>query len=107
MFQDMASGYPKTARNLSVAASKVPLVSYPLAGFNIGSEGMAAARELSAEKPDYLEAALSGMGALGTGLSMYPPTAPFGIPMATVPPIVRYFRDRPPEEDPSLGLAMP
>jgi hypothetical protein len=47
------------------------------------------------------------MGALGTGLSMYPPTAPFGIPMAAVPPIVRYFRDRPPEEDPSLGLRMP
>ena len=107
MFQDMASGYPKAARNLSVAASKAPLVSYPFAGFNIGSEGMAAARELSAENPDYLEAALSGMGALGTGLSMYPPTAPFGIPMAAVPPIVRYFRDRPPEEDPSLGLMMP
>jgi hypothetical protein len=107
MFQDMASGYPKAARNLSVAASKAPLVSYPFAGFNIGSEGMAAARELSAENPDYLEAALSGMSALGTGLSMYPPTAPFGIPIAAVPPIVRYFRDRPPEEDPSLGLAMP
>jgi hypothetical protein len=107
MFQDMASGYPKAARNLSVAASKVPLVSYPFAGFNIGSEGMAAARELSSESPNYLEAALSGMGALGTGLSMYPPTAPIGIPMAAVPPIVRYFRDRPPEEDPSLGLQMP
>jgi hypothetical protein len=107
MFQDMASGYPKAARNLSVAASKAPLVSYPLAGFNIGSEGMAMARELSSENPDYLEAALSGMGALGTGLSMYPPTAPFGIPIAAVPPIVRYFRDRPPEEEPSLGLAMP
>jgi hypothetical protein len=104
MFQDMASGYPKAARNLSVAASKAPLVSYPLAGFNIGSEGMAVARDLSSENPDYLEAALSGMGALGTGLSMYPPTAPFGIPIAAVPPIVRYFRDRPPEEDPSLGL---
>ena len=107
MFQDMASGYPKAARNLSVAASKAPLVSYPFAGFNIGSEGMAAARELSSENPDYLEAALSGMGALGTGLAMYPPTAPFGIPMAAVPPIVRYFRDRPPEEEPSLGLRMP
>jgi hypothetical protein len=107
MFQDMASGYPKAARNLSVAASKAPLVSYPFAGFNIGSEGMAAARELSSENPDYLEAALSGMSALGTGLAMYPPTAPFGIPMAAVPPIVRYFRDRPPEEEPSLGLMMP
>jgi len=107
MFQDMASGYPKAARGVANIAQKVPIISYPLAGANIGGETMSALNELSKESPDYLEAALSGMGALGTGLSMYPPTAPIGIPMAAVPPIVRYFRDRPPEEDPSLGLAMP
>jgi hypothetical protein len=107
MFQDMASAYPKAARGVANIAQKAPIISYPLAGANIGGEVMSALNELSKENPDYLEAALSGMGALGTGLSMYPPTAPFGIPMAAVPPIVRYFRDRPPEEEPSLGLAMP
>lgn len=107
MFQDMASGYPKAARGVANIAQKAPIISYPLAGANIGGEAMSALNELSKENPDYLNAALSGMGALGTGLSMYPPTAPFGIPMAAVPPIVRYFRDRPPEEDPSLGLMMP
>jgi hypothetical protein len=107
MFQDMASAYPKAARGVANIAQKAPIISYPLAGANIGGDVMSALNELSKENPDYLEAALSGMGALGTGLSMYPPTAPFGIPMAAVPPIVRYFRDRPPEEDPSLGLRMP
>lgn len=107
MFQDMASAYPKAARGVANIAQKAPVISYPLAGVNIGGETMSALNELSKENPDYLEAVLSSMGALGTGLSMYPPTAPFGIPMAAVPPIVRYFRDRPPEEDPSLGLAMP
>jgi hypothetical protein len=82
-------------------------VSYPLAGANIGGELSSALYELGKKEPDYLEAGLSGLGALGTGLSMFPATAPIGIPMALTPPLVRYLRENQPEEDPSLGLQMP
>lgn len=107
VFVDMASKYPSAARSLSTAAQRAPIVSYPLAGANIGGELSSALYELGKKEPDYLEAGLSGLGALGTGLSMFPATAPIGIPMALTPPLVRYLRENQPEEDPSLGLQMP
>ena len=107
VFTDMASKYPSAARSVSTAAQRVPIVSYPLAGANIGGELSSAYSAATRKEPDYLEAGLSGLGALGTGLSLYPPTAPFGIPMMLTPPLVRYLRENQPEEDPSLGLQMP
>ena len=107
VFTDMASRYPGAARGVSVAASKFPLVTYPAAGASIGRDVASAAYELGTPNPDYLEAGLSGLQALGTGLSLYPPTAPIGIPMALTPSMVRYFKENKPEEDPSLGLQMP
>lgn len=107
VFQKMAESYPRASRGIAATAQKLPIISYPLAGANIGGETVSALQQLSAENPDYYEAGLSGLGALGTGLSMFPATAPIGIPMALTPPLVRYFRDRPPEGDQSLGLNMP
>jgi len=110
VFTDMASkapSYPQVARGLSTFAQKLPVVSYPLAGANIGGELSSAYSAATRKEPDYLEAGLSGLGALGTTLSLYPPTAPFGIPMMLTPPLVRYLRENQPEEDPSLGLKMP
>jgi hypothetical protein len=106
-FERMAEAYPRATRGVAATAQRLPIISYPLAGANIGGETISALQQLSAENPDYVEAGLSGLGALGTGLSMFPATAPIGIPMALTPPLVRYFRDRPPEEHPSLGLNMP
>lgn len=88
-------------------AQKAPIISYPLAGANIGGELSSAVHELQQDDPDYYKALLNATGALGTGLSLFPATAPVGLPMATIPPLIQYFRDRPPEEDPSLGLSMP
>lgn len=107
VFEKMATGYPAAARGVANVAQKVPIVSYPLAGANIGGELSSALYELKQTDPDYYKAALNAIGALGTGLSLFPATAPVGLPMATVPPLIQYFRDRPPEEDPSLGLTMP
>lgn len=107
MFQNMAAKYPAAARGVANVAQKAPIVSYPLAGANIGGELSSALYQLQQEDPDYYKAALNAIGALGTGLSLFPATAPIGLPMATVPPLIQYFRDRPPEEDPSLGLSMP
>lgn len=107
MFQGMAAKYPAAARGVANVAQKAPIVSYPLAGANIGGEFSSMLYQLQQEDPDYYKAALNAIGALGTGLSLFPTTAPFGLPLATVPPLIQYFRDRPPEEDPSLGLSMP
>lgn len=107
MFQSMAEAYPRGAKGISAIASRVPIVSYPLAGANIGGESMTAFQELSKEDPDYYKAALSGIGALGTGLSLFPPTAPIGIPLATIPPLIQYFRDRPPDDQRTMNIGAP
>lgn len=102
MFQDMASQYPKATRGLSSFAQRIPVVSYPLAGANIGGESLSAYQDLTKENPDYYGAALKGLGALGTGLSMFPLTAPYGIPLATIPPLIQYYRDNPSTVEPEI-----
>ena len=72
-----------------------------------GGELLGGLKELEKPEPNYGDVALSGLGVLGGALSLYPPTAPIGIPMSMAPAMVRYFRENQPEEDPSLGLAMP
>lgn len=72
-----------------------------------GGELLGGLKELEKPEPNYGDVALSGLGVLGGALSLYPPTAPIGVPMAMTPAMVRYFRENQPDEDPSLGLAMP
>jgi hypothetical protein len=72
-----------------------------------GGELLGGLKELEKPNPNYGDVALSGLGVLGGALSLYPPTAPIGIPMSMTPAMVRYFKENQPEEDPSLGLTMP
>jgi hypothetical protein len=102
MFQDMASGYPKAARGVANIAQKAPIISYPLAGANIGGNLASLAGDLQQDNPDYYGAALKGLGALGTGLSMFPPTAPFGIPLMTIPPLIQHYRENPSTVEPEI-----
>jgi hypothetical protein len=65
----------------------------------MGEDVGAIQQELAKEKPDYADIALRGIGALGTGLSLHPATAPVGLPMATIPPLIaagrRKMREQP------------
>lgn len=65
----------------------------PLALAQAGSELASMSQEGSKESPDYLKMGLSGLGALGAGMSMFPATAPVGIPLAITAPLVQYLRE--------------
>ena len=74
-----------------------PLMRYalPAAGGALSAgEAVRAAQELRKEEPDYLTAGLSGAGALGGLLSMFPGTAPVGIPLAVGSGIGQFARER-------------
>jgi hypothetical protein len=73
MFQDMASGYPKAARGVANIAQKAPIISYPLAGANIGGNLASLAGDLQQDNPDYYGAALKGLGS-AWNRSFYVPT---------------------------------
>lgn len=102
VFQNMASQYPKAARGISSFAQRVPVVSYPLAGANIGGETLSAYQDFTKENPDYYGGVLKSLGALGTGLSMFPASAPFGIPLMTIPPLIQYYRENPSTVEPDV-----
>jgi hypothetical protein len=65
----------------------------PLALMQAGSETGAMISEGRKEQPDYLKAGLSGLGAIGAGMSMFPATAPVGIPLAVTAPLIQYLRE--------------
>lgn len=88
LFRKMAEGGSKVASGIGGAARALPVLSYPLAGYGIGSDVGAIQEELAKERPDYADIALRGVGALGTGLSLHPVTAPVGLPMATLAPLL-------------------
>jgi len=88
LFRKMAEGGSKVASGIGGAARALPVLSYPLAGYSIGSDVGSIQEELAKERPDYADIALRGFGALGTGLSLHPVTAPVGLPMATIAPLI-------------------
>lgn len=88
LFRKMAEGESKIARGIGGAARALPVLSYPLAGYSMGEDYGAIQEELAKERPDYADIALRGIGALGTGLSLHPATAPVGLPMATIAPLI-------------------
>ncbi len=65
----------------------------PLALAQAGSELASMSQEGSKESPDYMKMGLSGLGALGAGMSMFPATAPVGIPLAVTAPLIQYLRE--------------
>lgn len=60
----------------------------PLAGFQAGSELGALSSEMEKEKPSTGKMIAQGMGALGAIGSMFPVTAPIGIPLAITGPLM-------------------
>jgi hypothetical protein len=95
----MAETGSRGASAIGGMARALPVLSYPLAGYSIGEDFGAVEKELAKERPDYADIALRGLGALGTGLSLHPVTAPVGLPMATIPPLIaagrRKMREQP------------
>jgi hypothetical protein len=87
-FRRMAETGTKASSALGGVARALPVLSYPLAGYSMGTDVGAIQEELAKERPDYADIALRGIGALGTGLSLHPATAPVGFPMATIPPLI-------------------
>jgi hypothetical protein len=88
LFRKMAGTGSRGASAIGGMARALPVLSYPLAGYSVGEDIGAVQEELAKERPDYADIALRGLGALGTGLSLHPATAPVGIPMATIPPLI-------------------
>lgn len=88
MLKRMAEGGSRVASGIGGAARALPVLSYPLAGYSIGSDVGAIQEELSKERRDYADMVLRASGALGTGLSLHPVTAPVGLPMALLSPLL-------------------
>jgi hypothetical protein len=83
--------------NLFRQMTRAPLLrrAIPIAGGALaGGEAFRAAEELQKDNPDYGEAALSGAGALGGVMSMFPATAPIGIPLSAGVGAARFAQDR-------------
>jgi hypothetical protein len=82
-----------------------PLFRYamPVAGGAVaGGEFTRAAQELRKEQPDYTTAGLSGLSGLGGVMSLFPPTAPVGIPLSLGAGALQFGRERARENE-ALG----
>ena len=82
------------SRGLSGVARAIPMASYPLAGYSIGSDIGDIREQMSKPKPDYTDVGLLGAGALGTLGSFSSALAPVAVPLALGAPAVRYLRSR-------------
>ena len=107
MFQRMAqTPLGRKAVTTGRVASRYGLPPVALAsGFG---EALGGYREFQKEKPDYVDVGLSGLGALGAGLSLHPLTAPVGLPLAIGAPMLRQALKRGAEPPPpSMDLMAP
>lgn len=107
MFQRMAqTPLGQAAVTSGRVASRYGLPPVALAsGFG---EALGGYREFQKEEPDYVDVALSGLGTLGAGLSLFPPTAKVGLPLAIGAPMLRQALKRGAEPPPpSMDLMAP
>ena len=72
--------------------NRLPYISLPLAGAEIGSQVPEIDYGLRVSQPDYTDVGLTGLGVLGTAASFYPPVAPLAIPTAIGAPMIRDIR---------------
>lgn len=100
------------SRGLTGVAKAMPMVSYPLAGYSIGSDIGQMREQMSKPKPDYTDIGLLGAGALGTLGSFSTALSPVAVPLAIGAPAIRYMRSRlapnepvTPEEEQQAGRA--
>lgn len=78
----------------SVAGAAIRYAAPPLAGLQLGGELGSMYGEAQKREPDYAKMALSGLGALGAGMSLFPVTAPIGIPLAIGAPLAQAYREK-------------
>lgn len=71
---------------------RLPYISGPLAGAQIGSEFPEFEQGLRVSQPDYADVGLTGLGMAGTLGSFFPPIAPLAMPLAIGAPMVRDIR---------------
>lgn len=90
LFRDMIEPGSKAR---AIGSTVIKYGAPPLAGYQMGSELGSMYGESKKQSPDYAKMALSGLGALGAGLSMFPATAPVGIPLAVGAPFAQYLRE--------------
>jgi len=72
----------------------LPYVAAPVAGYSLGRDvaDMYMGYEQPREERDYIDLGLTGMGALATGASFFPPAAPLAIPASMMIPAARNLR---------------
>ena len=78
----------------TVGRAAIRYAAPPLAGMQIGKDVGTLLTEGSREEPDYTKMALSGLSALGAGMSLFPVTAPIGIPLAIGAPLTQAYREK-------------
>jgi hypothetical protein len=78
----------------TVGRAAIRYAAPPLAGMQIGKEVGTLLTEGGREEPDYTKMALSGLSALGAGMSLFPVTAPIGIPLAIGAPLTQAYREK-------------
>lgn len=106
MFSSLAqSGPGRAVRAVPAAMSRY--AAPPLALGASAGELMGAMQELKKEKPDYMDVGLAGLSTVGGLMSLYPPAAPIGVPLSLLPAAVRYMREQPEEQRPSMDLVAP
>ena len=91
-FQQMARRGISAAQPLASVAMKY--IAPPLAGAEAGRQFTGMMQDIESEEPDYVRAALRGLGGTASLASMVPPLAPFAIPIAAGAPIVESMRER-------------
>lgn len=107
MFQRMAdSPLGSAAKTTGRLATRYGLPPLTIAAG--GGELLGGIQEAQKDQPDPVEMALRGLGVLGAGMSLFPATAPVGIPLAIGAPLLRENRKKGPLSEPqSLGLMAP
>lgn len=80
------------ASRTSRFAGRLPIVSAPLAGLNLGYEAPEFFHGMGVSQPDYTDLSLTGLGMAGTVGSFIPPVAPLAIPLSMGAPMIRDIR---------------
>jgi hypothetical protein len=91
-FKQMARSGLAAAQPLASLAMRY--IAPPLAGAEAGRQFTGMMQDIEAEEPDYVRAALRGLGGTASLASMVPPLAPFALPVAAGAPMVEEMRER-------------
>lgn len=91
-FKQMARTGIAAAQPLAALAMRY--IAPPLAGAEAGRQFTGMMQDVEAEEPDYVRAALRGLGGTASLASLAPPLAPFALPVAVGAPMIEEMRER-------------